>query len=154
VDGEPYDQGVVLRSTAATSATPDEDVQVRAVLNDDPLETALRDTVAANGTGSYRVDTASLEPGEYIVRGSTSGELARFDLEMSTDEDGDGTTATDPDGDGLLEDMNGDGAVTVLDVVELLATYDTASPAMQAQLDFNDDGRLSILDVLALLAEL
>jgi hypothetical protein len=62
---------------------------------------------------------------------------------------------TDPDGDGVYEDVNGDGEVTILDVEALFDNYDgDLSVEQQAALDLNNDGALTIRDVVALLREL
>jgi hypothetical protein len=63
--------------------------------------------------------------------------------------------ATDPDGDGVYEDVNGDGSVSILDVADLLATFDgsTAQANVDA-FDFSGDGSLSIIDVATLLDQL
>lgn len=62
--------------------------------------------------------------------------------------------ATDPDGDGVYEDLTGDGVFSILDVATFLTVFD--DPALQgaAVVDINGDGRVSILDVAQLLSEL
>jgi PKD repeat protein len=61
---------------------------------------------------------------------------------------------SDPDGDGLYEDIDGNGQFTILDVVDFLAVFDDATVReYSAAFDFNADGRVSILDVVALLDE-
>jgi hypothetical protein len=63
--------------------------------------------------------------------------------------------ATDPDGDGLYEDVNGDGSFTIVDVATLLRSFDGSVAAQHtAAFDFKSDGRLTILDVVELLQEL
>ncbi|WP_152422953.1 dockerin type I domain-containing protein [Halorubrum kocurii] len=66
---------------------------------------------------------------------------------------GNGNPATDPDGDGVYEDVNGDGDATVSDVQALFANQDTASQYPTA-FDFNGDGETTVLDVQALFVEL
>lgn len=66
---------------------------------------------------------------------------------------GNGNPATDPDGDGVYEDVNGDGDATVSDVQALFANQDTASQYPPA-FDFNADGETTVLDVQALFVEL
>jgi PKD repeat protein len=61
-------------------------------------------------------------------------------------------TPTDPDGDGVYEDVTGDGAVTVLDVAVFLDALDAvaAGPAAAA-FDVDGNGRVTVLDVVRLL---
>jgi hypothetical protein len=62
---------------------------------------------------------------------------------------------TDPDGDGLYEDVNGDGNATGTDVTALFANI--GSPAVQdnpSAFDFNGDGQVTGSDVTALFTEL
>ncbi|MFB6092297.1 MAG: hypothetical protein ABEK02_04715 [Haloquadratum sp.] len=61
---------------------------------------------------------------------------------------------TDPDGDGLYEDVNGDGAVTFDDAVALSFVNATELRSEQvAALDFDGDGDLDIDDAVALAFE-
>jgi hypothetical protein len=149
-----YERGMVLQSTDATAAAADEALQVRAVVGRSPLQTVLQDAVAADATGSYAVDTAFFEPGEYIVRGDESGLIARFTV-TAPSESADRSTVMgvrDPDGDATVEDVNGDGHLTILDVSALLTMVDD-DPAGVARLDVDGDGSLSIRDVALLLQE-
>jgi hypothetical protein len=67
----------------------------------------------------------------------------------------DGQPPTDPDGDGIYEDLTGDGRVTVLDVATLLKGLDGPAVAESpSAFDVDGSGDVSILDVAALLAEL
>jgi len=55
---------------------------------------------------------------------------------------------TDPDGDGVYEDVNGDGEVNVVDVQALFNNYDAASVQRHSEaFDFNGDGETNIVDV-------
>ncbi|WP_053949076.1 outer membrane protein assembly factor BamB family protein [Halolamina sediminis] len=68
---------------------------------------------------------------------------------------GDGAPARDLDEDGLYEDVNGDGAFTVIDVQALFANLD--SDVVQnnvSKFDFNGDGEVDIADIQALYARL
>jgi PKD repeat protein len=61
-------------------------------------------------------------------------------------------SARDPDGDGLYEDVNGDGETTILDVSSFLNVHDGETVAAnRAKFDYNDDGEITILDVAQLL---
>ncbi|GGJ06837.1 hypothetical protein GCM10008995_15910 [Halobellus salinus] len=68
---------------------------------------------------------------------------------------GDGSPAGDPDGDGLYEDINGDGSFTAVDVQALFANLDSDAVQRNQELfDFNGDGQVDITDVQALFAML
>lgn len=113
-----------------------------------------RGTTDADGTFTTRGFK-----GDYTVSASTdsmAGETtATFDddagtvtVELSAT---DGHPA-DLDGDGLNEDVNGDGEETILDVQALLDDFDSEGFQADADAyDFNDDGRLTILDVVSFL---
>jgi PKD repeat protein len=65
--------------------------------------------------------------------------------------------AADPDGDGLYEDINGDGKVNFIDVIDLVFADKAAinsDPDRRAAADFSGDGRVSFLDVIDLVFEL
>jgi hypothetical protein len=58
----------------------------------------------------------------------------------------------DPDGDGVFEDVDGDGAVTVIDVAILLDEYESPTARRHAAaFDVQGDGDLDVLDVAAFL---
>jgi hypothetical protein len=60
----------------------------------------------------------------------------------------------DPDGDGLYQDVNGDGSQDLGDVFDLafvvLPSTGELSPAQEAAFDFDGDGELTFDDVFAL----
>lgn len=63
----------------------------------------------------------------------------------------DGSPATDIDGDGIYEDVNGDGTSNIVDVSAFFQNY--KGQAVQnnvASFDFNGDGEISIVDVSSL----
>jgi PKD repeat protein len=69
--------------------------------------------------------------------------------------DGASAPATDPDGDGLYEDVDGDGTFNIVDVAVLLRAFDAPTVQSNGQLfDFNGDGLVNIVDVSRLLSEL
>jgi hypothetical protein len=69
-----------------------------------------------------------------------------------TESGGDRLRTSDPDDDGLHEDLDGDGAVTVRDVAVFLETYDESPITSEpARFDFNGDGQIDIVDVATLL---
>jgi hypothetical protein len=149
-----YEQGMVLQSTDATAAAPDEHVQVRAVVGRSPLQTVLYDTVAADADGAYAVDTALLEPGEYVVRGDESGLIARVAVTAPSESTDRSTVmgVRDPDGDATVEDVDGDGRLTIRDVSVLMTMLDD-EPVGAARLDVDGDGSLTVRDVAILLRE-
>jgi hypothetical protein len=68
-----------------------------------------------------------------------------------------GQAPTDPDGDGVYEDVDGDGALTYNDVVALgFADLDAiaADPLGAAAFDVDGDGQVGFVDVIALFNEL
>ncbi|WP_152422963.1 dockerin type I domain-containing protein [Halorubrum kocurii] len=68
---------------------------------------------------------------------------------------GNGDAATDPDGDGIYEDVNGDGSVTVTDVQALFAAVSDGSvQSDQAAFDYNNDGSVTVTDVQALFSQI
>jgi hypothetical protein len=60
------------------------------------------------------------------------------------------TQAKDPGGDGLFEDVNGDGLVNFLDVVTLFENLENPNYTAD-QFDFNNNGQFEFLDVVTLL---
>jgi len=69
------------------------------------------------------------------------------------DVSGDGNPSTDPDGDGLYEDVDGNGTVGVIDVVVLLARLDRLGDD-EPYFDFDGNGRVNAVDVADLLGRL
>lgn len=68
---------------------------------------------------------------------------------------GDGNAAQDIDGDGLYEDVNGDGKAGASDVQAFFAAQDSeAIQSNPAAFDFNGDGTVSISDIQALFSQL
>lgn len=58
---------------------------------------------------------------------------------------------TDPDGDGLYEDLNGDGTFDITDVQAFFEHYNSPEVQNNAQYyDFNGDGSVDVIDVQAL----
>jgi PKD repeat protein len=55
---------------------------------------------------------------------------------------------TDPDGDGLYEDVNGNGEVTLTDVQALFVNREsTVVQENEEAFDFNDNGEFNLVDV-------
>jgi hypothetical protein len=60
---------------------------------------------------------------------------------------------TDPDGDGLYEDVNGNGEFDIVDVQAMFQYFDTAEMDGESAFDFNGNGNVDIVDVQALFQE-
>ena len=111
----------------------------------DPVTGAL-----ANGSGDA-VSEGSETPGVSNVRfDPVSGETPT----LSPLDDSYAGPPQDPDGDGVHEDVNGDGELTVVDVQAFFLHYEDA--AVQANVDafdVNGDGVVNVVDVQALFIE-
>ena len=93
--------------------------------------------------------------GDIIYVASTDGSLYALSKTDATpagpDVVGDGNPAQDLDGDGLYEDVNGDGSPTIVDVQALFANLDSDAVQENVDLfDFNGDGEVDVSDVQAL----
>jgi hypothetical protein len=130
IDGAPSGEPVtrtVRVEASALSLSADETVLVRA--RADAPETNTTDNLVAVTVPSSVVDPVIVPP----------------------------TPANDPDDDGLYEDVNGDGRVGFIDVVDLLFADFAAiddDPDRRAAADFDGDGTVGFLDVVTLLFEL
>jgi hypothetical protein len=111
-----------------------------------PLET--NETV----TVSFENATADLTPGEYNLTVS-AGEDSLTGTVLVSVTVGSNDPATDTDGDGLLDDIDGDGEFTIFDVQTFFTSFQ--SPVIQDNADlFNfdgsPDGEITIFDVQSL----
>ncbi|AWB27449.1 cellulase family glycosylhydrolase [Halococcoides cellulosivorans] len=113
-----------------------------------------------------RIGDISLSSGEHVIRvvveesGSNLDWVQIGDPESTTPPEPPETTpeepgwpagASDPDGDGLYEDLSGDGTVNFPDVNTLFQNTDTANVQNNTQFyDFDGDGGVDMQDVLAL----
>jgi len=139
-DGSSASLNAAMVDTADTGSVTIGSVTVTA---DDPGMTTLDVSVSALGT----------ETGQsYQVTGTTGASLTVITLGPI----GDFTSApTDPDGDGVYEDINGDGTFDIVDVQALFANVD--DPTIQdnpESFDVNDDGTVDVVDAQALYSEL
>jgi len=118
---------------------------------------------ATEKTYTVEVTEAMLSDGTLNIDFSASadnGKISAITVErLETDDGAPGVVGdfenapTDPDGDGLYEDVNGDGDVNVGDAQALFANTD--DPAIQNfvdAFDFNDDGVVNVGDAQALFA--
>ena len=105
---------------------------------------------------TFEVDTSGINASEYThgvytdadeMTASITIEEAATENPIVVGED----PATDTDGDGVLEDVNGDGEFTVTDVQALFANRNSDAVQNNPELfDFNGDGSFSVSDVQAL----
>jgi len=119
--------------------------------------TAASVTVAASGSGStslsLSVDSLGDPDGNSYEIDATSG--LSIDVEGGIPPIVGAESPTDPDGDGVYEDVNGDGTTDVADVQALLDSFDgQTAQDNAAAFDFTDDGTLDVLDVIKLLNQL
>jgi hypothetical protein len=118
-------------------------------------------STSAGAAGGY---TVTVLPGEYSVVAENSGQAARQSVTVTA---GQTTTAdlnlsplprltsnpvADPNGDGLYEDIRGDGSVNVLDVQTLFNNLDDVTLQSNAEkFDFSGTGGdVTVIDVQAL----
>jgi len=104
------------------------------------------------GNGATATETLDLDE---------AGAVEEFDLTfpgglfLQPDVTGDGNPATDTTGDGLLNDIDGDGEFNIFDVQLFFNNLDeSVVQDNSAAFDFNDDGEVDILDVQALFNQL
>ena len=112
-------------------------------------------TVESAAEGTADVPLAVSELGDESGTPYEVTSMMGASIEASTLVVGDSLSpAQDLDGDGLYEDVNGDGTVDVLDVQTLFADRDgTAVQNSPEAFDFNGDGQFSLLDIQTLFAE-
>jgi hypothetical protein len=113
----------------------------------------------AGGANETTFEVTPSSPGTYSV-GVTGLDISRAESSVTvrripslTDS---GAPATDPDGDGLYEDVNGDGEVTPGDATVLFDAVFERNPAVMDKpvlFDFSGDGELTPGDVTVLFAE-
>ncbi len=107
-------------------------------------------------TVTFENATATLAPGEYDLTVSAGEDSLTGTLLVSVAV-GDNDPATDTDGDGLLDDIDGNGVFTIFDVQEFFTSFQ--NPVVQTNADlFNFDGSaddsITIFDVQSLFLRL
>ncbi|AWB27448.1 hypothetical protein [Halococcoides cellulosivorans] len=128
---------------SAVTITYPQPFLIQAFETDDPFVGAIELTgQAAGATNLYAtLDRFHSEPPSYPW--ST--------VRVAAPDSIDGPMPTDPDGDGLYEDLSGDGAVNFPDVNTLFQQMDSDAVQDDAQFyDFSGDGTVDLQDVLAL----
>lgn len=120
----------------------------------DPDNDELSHSEVLNALDSDPVDPFAKEISH--VRWGNAIQLNPFDSGGGTDlEPIDGQTPTDPDGDGIYEDINGNGEKDFDDVVTYFNNMD--DPAMTDHADaydFNDNGQVDYADLVSLFNDL
>jgi PKD repeat protein len=97
--------------------------------------------------------TTGLGTGRYPVTVSTADDTTTGWLRVvsPTPLSGGEERPTDPDGDGLYEDIDGDGETTYADVVALFEGFETEGVAANGvAFDFNRNGRVDFDDIVTL----
>jgi len=132
------------------------EVEATLTIGDAVEETATVDIgEGETATVTFADVTAGLGTGVYDVEMSAQNETLTGELTVSVDVGGDGVPATDTTGDGLLNDLTGDGEFTILDVQALFESFDDDAVQDNVELfDFLGDDRVSIFDVQALFNDL
>ncbi|ERH11122.1 MAG: hypothetical protein J07HX64_02902 [halophilic archaeon J07HX64] len=107
-------------------------------------------------TVSFENVTADLTPGEYNLTVS-AGEDSLTGTVLVSVTVGSNDPATDTDGDGLLDDLDGNGAFSIFDVQAFFNSFQ--SPVIQdnpSLFDFDGsaDGKITIFDVQSLFTRL
>lgn len=98
--------------------------------------------------GTVALDTVNLTTADEVVEISLTFPVASF---AEIDVNGDGNVSTDTTGDGLLNDVDGDGEFDIFDVQTFFNNYN--KPIVQdnaAAFDFDSDGEVDIFDVQTL----
>jgi len=106
---------------------------------------------ASTGTTDLQVDVSQMdnESGDPIGANAREGVLVTGPPTVTG-----GAAPTDPDGDGLYEDMNGNGRLDYEDIEILFNNFDADSVTMnKSAYDFNENGQLDFDDIVDLYEE-
>jgi hypothetical protein len=147
--------GAVLGNSSYLANGTTEDIQIdlsqNITANTTLVAMAHQDT---DGDEVYEFDGGSLD-GPYTEDGAPVTDAASITIEQAPEGPGDitgnGEPAQDLNGDGLFEDLNGDGELTLSDVQALFAAQDDIENT--DSVDFNGDGSFTISDVQALFVQ-
>ncbi|WP_345780674.1 alkaline phosphatase PhoX [Haloplanus pelagicus] len=136
--------------STVTIRVADTDRNVEAGGRDVPLATL---TVRGDSTGTtdlgVEIGQMDDEEGNAIGAEARSGVLVTGPPTVTG-----GAAPTDPDGDGLYEDLNGNGRLDYEDIEILFSNFDADSVTMNASAyDFNENGQLDFDDVVDLYEE-
>lgn len=137
-DGSSATIGAALLDTADDGSVTVAEITVEAVDEGTADVTLAVPTLATENGTKYQltaIDDATLQVSNLIVGDSSN-------------------PALDPDGDGLYEDVNGDGVVDIADIQTLyFARNGPSVTANPLAFDFNGDGEFDIADIQALYAQ-
>ena len=150
--------GVDVRSAATADA-----LEIHNNIIDDNTDFGVRNdaTPVVNATYNWWGQESGPEAGDCVGNVTCEPALESKPTIGDDDEPATGPPAlpglaapTDPDGDGLYEDLNGDGEFTVADVQTMFANLDSESIREYPDAyDFNGDGTVDISDVQWLFVE-
>lgn len=156
---DPIEFVVTVENTGDTTGTPT--IELRGGLTDSSMiEPDLRNqtevSVDANTTETVRLVTTEETPGEYTYRVSTANTSRNASVNVTSPSVIVGTEpATDTTGDGLYNDVNGDGSFDIFDVQLFFDARDSDPvEGNSAYFDFTEDGRTDIFDVQALFEQI
>jgi PKD repeat protein len=143
---------VVRVRNVGTEATT---VPVRVAVGERVTRTRTVGPVPVGGSETVEVRnvTTGLDTGRYPVTVSTADDTTTGWLRVvsPTPLSGGEGRPTDPDGDGLYEDIDGDGEATYADVVALFEGFETEGVAANGvAFDFNRNGRVDFDDIVTL----
>lgn len=99
-------------------------------------------------------DSSPESPIEYTTQTEQGSEISELQI-PEVDVTGNGEPAKDTNGDGLLNDVDGDGDYNIFDVQALFKNIESPQVQENSQFfDFNQDGSVNIFDVQELFNEL
>jgi hypothetical protein len=136
---------------------PDGEVNVTLTIGNETTTETVSIQSGETKTVVFEDATSGVDPGFYDVSMSASNASVSGSLTLSVDVNGDGSPATDTTGDGLLDDLTGDGELGILDVQVLFESL--GSPTVQDNPGLFDfaglgDDRVSVFDIQALFTQL
>ncbi|ERH09699.1 MAG: hypothetical protein J07HX64_01460 [halophilic archaeon J07HX64] len=148
-----YDVSVTLSHDGG----PDGAVPVELTLGNDTRGKAVLLNASETTTVTFENVIGGLSPGVYDVTVSAVNASITGEVTVSVAVGGNTDPATDTDGDGLLEDIDGDGEFTIFDVQTFFVNFQSGpvqdNPAL-FNFDESDDGEIDIFDVQALFLDL
>jgi hypothetical protein len=157
LDGESADVTVEVTNVFDASKTIDLTLQVggedAAGATTGPLDPGEGKTITFTDVGG------DLDTGQYdvVVSAGDDGVSGALTVSPGVDVTGDGNLATDTTGDGLLNDIDGDGTFDIFDVQALFSNLDSVVQSYPGLFNFNADDTpsgVSIFDVQGLFGQL
>jgi hypothetical protein len=102
-------------------------------------------------TVTFTVAAPDVDAGTYTHGVFTNDDSQTAEIEILPAVNLLGSPARDTTGDGLLNDVNGDGTFNIVDVSAFLNQRDSVTDDVAAYFDYNGDGQINIVDVSRLL---